>query len=92
MHRNSFEHMGETCHRHGDYLLPDVTVPEAPRIGFWGRRRLDHLRKQKAPIYTGMLLSGSLRSHLEEDDRQVEKKCSSCFWRRWPEQRGSPKT
>ena len=28
-----------TYHRKGDYLLPDLLPPEAPRIGIWGMRR-----------------------------------------------------
>ncbi len=28
-----------TYHREGDYLIPDLIPPEAPKIGIWGRRR-----------------------------------------------------
>jgi len=58
-----------TYHREGDYLLPDLIPPEAPRIGIWGMRRRDFLRKHHDGIYTGLLLSGKLNSHLEEIDR-----------------------
>lgn len=61
-----------TYHRDGDYLIPDVVPPKSPRIGVWGRRRKHYLQQHKNPIYTGMLLRGSLNSHLEEIDKQAE--------------------
>lgn len=58
-----------TYHREGDYLLPDLLPPDAPRIGVWGLRRKRYLQKYHDGIYTGLLLSGKLNSHLEEIDR-----------------------
>lgn len=57
----------------GDYLIPDLTPPPEPKIGVWGRRRKRYLQQHREPIYTGMLLSGSLNAHLEEIDKQAEK-------------------
>ncbi len=34
-----------TYHREGDYLIPDLIPPEAPRIGAWGLRRKRYLQK-----------------------------------------------
>lgn len=62
-----------TYHREGDYLIPDLIPPDEPRIGFWGRRRKEYLRKHKEPIYTGLLLGGKLKNHLEEIDQQAEE-------------------
>ena len=62
-----------TYHREGDYLLPDLIPPEAPRIGVWGMRRREFLRKHHSGIYTGLLLSGKLNAHLEEVDRLAEE-------------------
>ena len=62
-----------TYHREGDCLLPDLLPPEAPRIGVWGMRRREFLRKHHSGIYTGLLLSGKLNAHLEEVDRQAEE-------------------
>ena len=58
-----------TYHREGDYLLPDLLPPEAPRIGIWGMRRKRYLQQYHNGIYTGLLLSGKLNAHLEEIDR-----------------------
>ena len=60
-------------HRSGDYYLPDLIAPESPRIGIWGYRRREYLRKYKNPIYTGLFLTGKLNAHLEEVDRQANE-------------------
>ena len=62
-----------TYHREGDYLLPELIPPEAPRIGVWGMRRRELLRKHHGGIYTGLLLSGKLNAHLEEIDRSANE-------------------
>ena len=62
-----------TYHREGDYLIPDLAPPEIPKIGVWGVRRRDYLRKHHDGIYTGMLLSGKLNAHLEETDRYANE-------------------
>ena len=54
-----------------DYRLPNLTVPEAPKVGKYGMLRRSYLANHRRGIYTGMLLSGKLNSHLEEIDRQA---------------------
>ena len=62
-----------TYHREGDYLIPDLIPPEIPRIGVWGMRRREFLRKHHGGIYTGLLLSGKLNAHLEEIDQSANE-------------------
>ncbi len=62
-----------TYHREGDYLIPDLLPLEAPRIGVWGMRRKLYLQKYHDGIYTGMLFSGKLNTHLEEIDRAANE-------------------
>ena len=62
-----------TYHREGDYLIPDLIPPEIPRIGVWGKRRREFLRKHHDGIYTGLLLSSKLNAHLEEIDRSASE-------------------
>lgn len=57
----------------GDYLIPNLTVPENPKLGKYGMLRRTFLREHRDGIYTGMLLNGTLNSHLEEVDRQAQK-------------------
>jgi hypothetical protein len=59
-----------TYRTEGDYQLPNLEVPEAPRVGKYGMLRHSYLRNHKQAIYTGMLLSGKLNPHLEEVDRR----------------------
>lgn len=55
----------------GDYYLPLLTVPEAPSLGIWGRRRHRYLKEHRPVIYNTMLLSGKLFPHLAEVDQQA---------------------
>ena len=57
----------------GDYLLPDLEAPEAPRIGKYGTMRHNHLRDHHRGIFDGMLLAGTLNEHLEQIDRQANE-------------------
>ncbi len=39
--------------KEGDYFLPNLDVPEAPRVGKYGMLRRSFLRREKQGIYTG---------------------------------------
>ena len=60
-------------HWEGDYLIPDLISPESPKIGIWGERRRQFLRKHQKPIYDAMLMQGTLTAHLEEFDHRAEE-------------------
>ena len=62
-----------TYHWEGDYLIPDLEPPEAPRIGKYGTMRHNYLRDYHIGVFDGMLLSGKLNAHLEEVDRQANE-------------------
>ena len=57
----------------GDYLIPDLEAPEAPRIGKFGTMRHQYLRDHHRGIFDGMLLKGTLNEHLEQIDRQANE-------------------
>ena len=69
--QSTFEKLGGTYKQVGDYLLPDVEVPESPNVGVWGIRRHKYLRDHKRVLYAGMLLDGRLNAHLEEIDQSA---------------------
>ena len=71
--QTSFERLGITYRQEGDYLLPNIEAPESPQIGFWGQRRLQYLRTNKEVLYMTMLMSGTLKDHLEEVDQSAEE-------------------
>ena len=56
---------------HGDYFLPDLTLPEDPKltIGRYGRMRKAYLEEHHPGLYEQLLLSGRLYDHLAEIDR-----------------------
>ncbi len=60
-----------TYRTEGDYRLPNLDVPEAPKVGKYGMLRRSYLANHRHGIYVGMLLAGTLNSHLEEIDRQA---------------------
>ena len=62
-----------TYHQEGDYLFPDLTVPEAPKLGKYGMLRRRYLRKHKNGYYTGLQLRGKLDRHLEEINQQAKE-------------------
>ena len=62
-----------TYHDENGYLIPDLIAPESPTVGVWGMRRLAYLRQHRRPIYSGMLMTGTLNAHLEEIDRAAEE-------------------
>ena len=63
--------MNLTYTMQGDYLLPNLEVPESPKVGKYGMLRRSYLRNHRNGLYTGMMLSGKLNPHLEEIDRQA---------------------
>ena len=62
-----------TFTRQGDYLIPNLEAPEAPRIGKYGTMRHSYLRNHHRGIFNGMLLKGTLNAHLEQIDRQANE-------------------
>ena len=68
-----FEKFGGTYHEENGYLIPDLTAPETPQIGAWGRRYLHQLKTAKRALYTELMFSGKLAAYLEETERCTEE-------------------
>ena len=62
-----------TYHWEGDYLIPDLEPPEAPRIGKYGTMRHNYLRDYHTGVFDGMLFKGTLNQHLEQIDREANE-------------------
>ena len=60
-----------TYRRSGDYRLPNLDVPETPKVGKYGMLRRSYLKSHRNGYYTGMQLSGRLNTHLEKIDREA---------------------
>ena len=59
----------------GDYYIPCLVLDEEENqpIGMWGRKRLDYLKKHRRALYTTLLVSSKLNSHLVEVDNQASE-------------------
>lgn len=68
-----------TYHREGDYLIPDLYFPKQStlHIGKYGRLRLNYLKEHKRDLYTKLMISGKLYTHLASIDEDATKKISS---------------
>ena len=75
MAQTIFEEMGGTYTQVGDYLLPDLKLPEEEQqpIGVWGQRHRRYLKEHRRATYTALLASGKLNSYLADIDRQAEE-------------------
>ena len=63
-----------TYHRSGDYLLPNLAVPDAPiSFGKYGRMHAAYLKEHKPILYNNLLLSGKLTKHLAEVDTACQE-------------------
>ncbi len=69
--KSIFEEMGGTYRREGDYLIPNITLPEQQPIGIWGRRHLRYIKEHRKVFYTGLLMGGNLNSYLAEIDARA---------------------
>ena len=75
MAKTIFEEMGGTYTQVGDYLLPDLKLPEEKQqpIGVWGQRHRRYLKEHRRATYATLLTSGKLNSYLADIDRQAEE-------------------
>ena len=64
---------GGTYKQVGDYLLPEIEVPENPEVGFWGMQRRKYLLEHQSALYTALFLGGKLADHLQEIDRSATR-------------------
>lgn len=74
MEKTIFEKMGGTYTQIGDYLLPDLKLPEKETklIGIWGQRHLRYLKEYRRVFYFNLLTSGKLNNYLADIDEQAE--------------------
>ena len=69
--KSIFEEMGGTYRQEGDYLIPNLKLPntEHYQIGKYGHLRQTYLREHRPVLYNTMLLNGTLNRHLAEVDQ-----------------------
>ena len=55
--KSLFEEMGGTYRQEGDYLIPNLALPEEPeyQIGKYGRMRRSYLKEHRPVLYANLL-------------------------------------
>ena len=74
--KSLFEEMGGTYRQEGDYLIPNLTLPDEPeyQIGKYGRMRRSYLKEHRPVLYANLLTSGTLHRHLAEIDQACNER------------------
>ena len=75
MKKTIFEELGGTYVRCGDYLIPNLTLPEEEEmrfVGVWGQRHLQYLKEYRRNVYLDLMMSGRLNSYLADIEEQAQ--------------------
>ena len=74
--KSLFEEMGGTYRQEGDYLIPNLALPNDGNyeIGKYGRMRLNYLKEHRKILYTNYLMEGTLSKHLSEIDQACNER------------------
>ena len=72
--KSIFEQLGGTYSQQGDYMLPNLALPDTQEyvIGKYGHMRQRYLKKHRPILYTNLLTSCKLSEHLAD----IEEECS----------------
>ena len=74
--KSLFEEMGGTYRQEGDYLIPNLALPNDDNyeIGKYGRMRLSYLKEHRKILYTNYVMEGTLSKHLSEIDQACNER------------------
>ena len=74
--KSIFEEMGGTYRQEGDYLIPNLLLPDESeyQIGKYGRMRRSYLKEHRPILYANLLISGALHRHVAEIDRTCNER------------------
>ena len=74
--KSLFEEMGGTYRQEGDYLIPNLSLPDESeyQIGKYGRMRRSYLKEHRPILYANYLTSGTLHRHLAEIDEACNER------------------
>ena len=64
-----------TYTQQGDYLLPDLKLPEQPKVDIeiWGKRHLRYIKNHHPIRYTNLMTSCRLTAYLADIDEEANK-------------------
>ena len=74
--KSVFDTMGGTYRQCGDYLIPEIALPDTEKssIGKYGRMRQRYLKEHRGVLYNAMILDGTLWSHLAVVDKTCKER------------------
>ncbi len=74
--KSLFEQMGGTYRQEGDYLIPNLILPDMGeyQIGKYGRMRRSYLKEHRKILYTNYVVEGTLFKHLAEIDQACNER------------------
>ena len=74
--KSLFEEMGGTYRQVGDYLIPNLVLPNDGdyQIGKYGRMRRSYLQEHRKILYTNYVMEGMLFKHLAEIDQACNER------------------
>ena len=74
--KSLFEQMGGTNRQEGDYLIPNIVLPDTGsyQIGKYGRMRRSYLKEHRKILYTNYVVEGTLFEHLAEIDQACNER------------------
>ena len=74
MKKSIFEQMGGTYRREGDYLIPNISVPDTKEynIGKYGNLHKRFIKENYPGYYITLLMSGKLFDYLEKIDLRAQ--------------------
>ena len=74
--KSIFEEMGGTYRQVGDYLIPNLVLPDVGnyQIGKYGRMRRSYLKEHRPSLYSTLVLDAILFKHLAEIDQACNER------------------
>ena len=74
--KSIFEEMGGTYRQVGDYLIPNLVLPDIGnyQIGKYGRMRRSYLKEYRKILYNNYVLEGTLFKHLAGLDQACNER------------------
>lgn len=71
------EKNGLTYRRDGDYLVPNIELPENKPVGKYGLLRETFLKKHRNYLYATKLMDGTLNEHLYEINQTANEQVAN---------------
>ena len=74
--RSLFEELGGTYRQVGDYLIPNLVLPDDGdyQVGKYWRMRRSYLKEHRQILYTNYVVEGTLFEHLAEIDQACNER------------------